>query len=310
VLAPVEIDDRGLAVAVADTHGAAPDWARRLESAVKEQSADVRRFIVASLDSFAARIVSDVRDGAPGPAAESVIAPAASVQPRIWPWLAALTLMSGIAIVCGAFWALTREELAKSYTEQRAFAAANAELTRARDELAATNKELSAAVAANAATVTPAAPTNARVEQVPYGEIPFDKGRLDALRDFLTKLEAQNFHGVVKITSSAGLYCLTGNATDGFVPANASVLVGKCDLVGNPFDESLTSQQRQSLAFANLVSGVRQRTAGTITVIIDPAGNPRPAVQYPPRNESITAGEWNRAAAANNRVEFLADAVP
>ena len=166
------------------------------------------------------------------------------------------------------------------------------------------------ATTSRSATVTPVAPTNARVEQVPYGEIPFDKGRLDALRDFLTKLEAQNFHGVVKITSSAGLYCLTGNATDGFAPANANVLVGKCDLVGNPFDESLTSQQRQSLAFANLVSGVRQRTAGAITVVIDAAGNPHPAVQYPPRNESITAGEWNRAAAANNRVEFLADSTP
>jgi CheY-like chemotaxis protein len=41
------------------------DWGRRVETAVKDQAVDVRRFIVASLDSFASRIVSDVRDSLP-----------------------------------------------------------------------------------------------------------------------------------------------------------------------------------------------------------------------------------------------------
>jgi hypothetical protein len=108
----------------------------------------------------------------------------------------------------------------------------------------------------------------------------------------------------VKITSVAGLYCLKGNATDGLTPAGANLLASKCDLVGNPFEESLSGQQRQSLAFANLIAGVRQRTAGAITVAIENAGTARPSTPYPARVESLTAGEWNRAAAANNRVEF------
>jgi hypothetical protein len=142
---------------------------------------------------------------------------------------------------------------------------------------------------------------------VPYGEIPFDRSRLDVLRDLLTKLEAQGFHGVVKITSLSGLFCLSGNAADGFTPAGASVLASKCDVVGNPFEESLSGQQRQSLAFANLIAGVRQRTAGAITVAIENAGSARPNTPYPQRVEALTAGEWNRAAAANNRVEFAAE---
>ncbi len=308
-LAPVEIDGRA---AVVDLRTAAPDWGRRVEAAVKEQSADMRRFIVASLDSFAARIVTDVGDGARVQAAESPVRPAPVARPRIWPWVSALIVTSGLAIACGVFWAMTREELTKSYAEQRALVAANMESKRARDELAATNKDLAAAAAANAAALPPPAAISAtaRTEPVPYGEIPFDKSRLEALRDFLAKLEAQGFRGAVKITSSAGLYCLNGNATDGFAPAGANVLVGKCDLMGNPFDESLTSQQRQSLAFANLVSGVRQRTGGAITVVIESTGNPRTFAPYPPRNESVTAGEWNRAAAANNRVEFSAEPAP
>ena len=74
-----------------------------------------------------------------------------------------------------------------------------------------------------------------------------------------------------------GLFCLGGNAADGFAPANAVLPAAKCDLVGNPFDESLTGQQRQSLAFANLIASVRQRTSGAITVAMENAGCTRPA---------------------------------
>ena len=111
----------------------------------------------------------------------------------------------------------------------------------------------------------------------------------------------------MKITNLSGLFCLSGNTADGFAPAAAGVLASKCDLVGNPFEESLSGQQRQSLAFANLIAGVRQRTAGAITVAIENAGSVRPSTPYPARVESLTAGEWNRAAAANNRVEFAAE---
>ena len=52
---------------------------------------------------------------------------------------------------------------------------------------------------------------------------------------------------------------------------------------------------------ANLIAGVRQRTAGAITVAIENGGSGRPLTSYPARTESLTAGEWNRAAAANNR---------
>jgi hypothetical protein len=156
-------------------------------------------------------------------------------------------------------------------------------------------------VGASAVAVAP------RAEPVPYGEIPFDRGRLEVLRELLGKLETQGFHGVVKITSLSGLFCLSGNTTDGFTPAGASLLASKCDVVGNPFEESLSGQQRQSLAFANLIAGVRQRTAGAITVAIENGGSARPSTPYPARVESLTAGEWNRAAAANNRVEFAAE---
>jgi hypothetical protein len=176
-------------------------------------------------------------------------------------------------------------------------------------------KDLTAAlqsVNAGAASAPIAGPISSasattRFEPVPYGEIPFDRSRLDVLREFLSKLETQQFHGVVHITNSTGAYCLTGNPTDGYVPASANLPIGKCDLIGNPFDESLSGQQRESLAFANLVAGVRQRSAGAIQVSMDPPIIGKGPTPYPQRTDALTAGEWNRAAAANNRVEFSAE---
>jgi len=290
-----------------------PDWGRRIEAAIKQQSVDLRRFIVASLDSFAGRVEADLRHEPPFP----VPVPPAAPPPNravIWPWVAGVAAVCLLAVLCVFFWSSTRDELGKARTEIASLKSANAELKQSSDRLTDMVRDLAATFAAG--TAPPGASTEAgpggaaglpRTEPVPYGELPFDRGRLDVLREVLSKLEAQNFHGVVRVSSSAGSFCLTGNAADGFAPAAASLPAAKCDLVGNPFEESLTTQQRQSLAFANLVAGVRQRTSGAISVVFENLTPSRPAVPYPPRNDSLTAGEWNRAAAANNRVEFAAE---
>jgi CheY-like chemotaxis protein len=312
-LAPVELEAGQPVTRAPGAAGPAAgvDWGRRVESAIKDQAVEVRRFIVATLDSFASRIVSDVRDSIPAPTLEFPAAPVRAARPA-WPWIAGTAAACLIAAALGAGWLAARDELAKSRTEVAALTSVNAELQRARTELSGTVKDLSAALAAaSAGTAPPGAagtsPFAPRIEPVPYGEIPFDRGRLDALRELLVKLETQGFRGVVKITSLAGLFCLSGNAADGFAPAGASLLASKCDVIGNPFEESLSGQQRQSLAFANLIAGMRQRTGGGITVAIENAGTGHPTVPYPTRGESLTAGEWNRVAVANNHVEFAAE---
>ena len=316
-LLPVEVDNSGAVTSapvvsnIADARSSAPDWGRRVEGTVKEQAADVRRFIVASLDSFASRIVHDVREALPGPTSEPAPILIPAPKPRIWPWVSALLGVCLIAVGCGVLLAMTREELAKSRADLAGMVSANTELQRSSQESSATIKDLTAALAAiQAAPAAASGTATSRVEPVPYGEIPFDRSRLDALRDFLSKLEAQGFRGVVRISNAAGQFCLGGNATDGYALAAANLPAGKCDLVGNPFDESLTSQQRQSLAFANLVASVRQRTAGAISVVIDNSGAAHAALPYPQRSDALTAGEWNRAAAANNRVDFVAEPSP
>jgi len=318
-LLPVDIESGSGIVRPAQPAGqagaasASVDWGRRLEVAVKDQSAELRRFVVTSLDSFASRIVSDLRDGPPTP--KPVAEPPTVLPPSparvVWPWALAAAVGVGAAAAFAVLWLQGRDEIAKTNAQLAALSATNAELNRNRQDLNETLKDLSTALAAPSATAGPsggatAAPV-ARAELVPYGELALDRSRVDVLREVLGKLEAQGFHGLVKIRTSAGAFCLTGNPTDGFVPAVPTLPFSKCDLVGNPLDDAASGQSRESLAFANLVAGIRQRTAGAIAVTIDATPNPRPAVPYPARGESLTAGEWNKAALANNRVEFVAE---
>jgi hypothetical protein len=317
---PVEIStepgtDRTVTTIAAAGSGGAQDWGRRVEAAVKQQSVDLRRFVVASLDSLAARLESDLRNAVPAPAPT----PEAAPPPRrsAWPWIFGAAGVCLLAALSTFLWMSTRDDLAKAHAELVELKAADAELKQTSDRLADSLKDLSAAVAASAmpgfgqASSAPGAGAGLpRSEPVPYGELPFDRSRLDVLRDVLTKLEAQNFRGVLKVTSLPGMFCLAGNASDGFAPAPAALLLSKCDLVGNPFEEALSGQQRQSIAFANLVAGVKQRTSGAITVAVENAASARAAVPYPARADSLTAGEWNRAAAANNRVEYAAETAP
>jgi CheY-like chemotaxis protein len=315
VLHPVEIDS-GVPVERPPPKpaGSAPiDWGRRIETAVKDQALDIRRFIVASLDSFSTRIVSEVRDTMPIQGTDPIAPPPPPPKPP-WAWITGILAACLIAAAFAASWVGTRNDLAGARAEVAGLKSSNAELQRSRLDLAAAVKDLTAALGAANSGAQAAAPTGAgvsssqpRVEAVPYGEIAFDRSRLEVLRDLLTKLEAQNFRGVVKITSSAGLFCLSGNATDGYAPAAPTLLVNRCDLVGNPLDDALSGQQRQSLAFANLVAGVRQRTAGAITVALESTGSGHPSTPYPARTESLTAADWNKAAAANNRVEFAVE---
>jgi hypothetical protein len=313
-LQPVEIENGTVTTIrpAAASPAAMTDWGRRFEGTVKDQAADMRRFMVASLDSFATRIVSDVRDAMP--VAKAAAEPPPFVPPPPAPQglriaVIAFAVAALVAAVFSAMWLGARTELARARAEVAGLTATNAELDRVRQDLAETVKDLTNALAVPPALQTASFGSGQSVpatmtEAVPYGEMPLDRSRLEVLRELIGKLQAQGFHGVVKVTSSAGAFCLTGNPADGFTPANATLPLSKCDTVGNPFEESLSGQQRQSLAFANLVAGVRTRTQGAITVAVDNNTSTRAVVPYPPRTDSVTAGDWNRAAAANNRVDF------
>ncbi|MGH8260429.1 MAG: hypothetical protein ACREUG_12155, partial [Steroidobacteraceae bacterium] len=78
-----------------------------------------------------------------------------------------------------------------------------------------------------------------------------------------------------------------------------------CDLVGPPqSDDDVPAPQRVPVAVADLAGELRSASHGAIDVQVLAGDAKATLVAYPPVSDSLTAGEWNRAAAANNRIEI------
>jgi CheY-like chemotaxis protein len=136
---------------------------------------------------------------------------------------------------------------------------------------------------------------------VPYGEVPLSQARVQRLQAMLDRLVAEGFHGKLSVTSFAGDFCVTGNALNGYALAHDQLPIRRCDLVGNPYDDSLTAGQRQSSEFSNAIANAGSK----VRIEVSTQGR-KPLVAYPPQSDKLTAGEWNRVAARNQRVEFTA----
>lgn len=280
--------------------------------ALAEQNVEIRRFVAASLDAFARRISSDARPPANSPADATIVidesAPAVPEPPSLrWPLVAAIAAVALLPTIVLAVLYTGTLQRTTQMMQSNAHLASVVEEQQA--QLATLQSSLKAVASASANESDPQAIPGAIVESepVPYGEAPLAGARLERLRELVTKLRSQDFRGRVRVSTYVGEFCLTGNGIEGYSMAADDLLMKRCDLVGNPFDDSLNTAQRQSVAFANLLSTVKQQTGDGLTIEVAYVGR-RPHVPYPDgeRLNRATAGEWNRVAAQNNRVEFAA----
>ena len=270
-----------------------------VEAMLKEQSLELRRFMVAALDSQAQRLIAELKHHEPEvPVTPPPLEIVGSARP--WPWITAFaaTLLA-LVVLAGLYW-------------QSAQTARDVELARSRleRESAALQSTLEQVREAGRARAPEEAPAPATVQRprieilpVPYGEAPLSAGRLEALRTLLAGLERDGFAGTVTVETVAGQFCLMGDADEGYSLAPPDQPVSACDYRGNPYDESLTGASRQPVAFANLVASVRRRTDGRIQLSLQQGAADHAIVAYPATGRA-TAGAWNEAASANNRVEI------
>jgi CheY-like chemotaxis protein len=252
----------------------------------------LRRWLHARLESQTDRITAELQallprqNGAPGAG-----------------WLAGVAVVACImALVALGLW----------WSDHTRLEAARAQLMQLRQTLAAPTAAAPAAAApppaAAAVTagndVSTAAP-KPLVLQVPYGADALGGPRLAVIRQMLDRLVAGHVTGVVQIRTYAGRFCLKGDLVNGYALAPDKTPFAQCDVVGNPADDALPPAQRMPLALANLIAGIRDSSHGALDVetsVGDPATLKK---QYPTVTEELTAGEWNRAGKANNRVEIL-----
>jgi CheY-like chemotaxis protein len=276
---------------------------------LKEHNTEMRRFVLASLEAFARRISTELKPAAATPATpapEPIEAPPPPPPSSRWPLvagIAALALLPTFVLAVIHTRTLNAmSELAQSNTRLAAFAEEQ-QLQLAALRQAVQGREVQIATAAAVR------PTEANVESepVPYGEAPLSGARLERLREMIAQLKAGGFRGTVKIATYVGEFCLVGNGIEGYSMAADDLPASRCDLRGNPFDDGLSAAQRQSLPFANLIASLRQDKSDTVRVEVEHEGR-KPAVPYPRGDQlaKVSAGDWNKIAAQNNRVEFAA----
>ena len=309
------------------------------ETTLREQFAELRRALVAGVDTQTERITAEVRalllEAFPPAAPPGAATPASLRSGPQWGWIIA-SLALAIALATTALWwqqinqlralrgevAQLRQDLIGEPDETGAATLGSnrgptgkgttADKLNAAKRASALDGEglrgaEGASTNANGGGPPPRAlPTEAKplVISVPYGADALGGSRFELIRQLLDRLVKENHSGVVDIKSFPGRFCLVGNANDGFSLAPDETPFSKCDAVGNPSDEALSPAQRTPLPFANLVGAVRNTSHKTIDVQASAGDATATIAQYPPLSPELTAGEWNRAGGANNRVEI------
>jgi CheY-like chemotaxis protein len=311
------------AVEASGPDGAPPPGSKPLtDTALRDLFADLRRALMASIDTQSERITSDVRmliqDAQLSPSSQS----GSSREGRSAWIVASLALLVALAGL-GLWWreANLRQELVTELADLKRApppVAAAPPAPPAQDPLntpllgePAGGVDESGETGAGARTAPTAQGTAAVgdddrpvIQPVPYGEDALAGPRLELLRQLFTRVAARNYRGIVEVRTFPGRFCLIGNANEGYSLAPDELVFSRCNIVGNPYDESLMPHQRESLGYANLVGEFRSATRGALDIRLTQGDASTTAVAYPQVSGTLTAGEWNRAAASNNRVEI------
>jgi CheY-like chemotaxis protein len=272
------------------------------DTALREHFADLRRTLVASIDTQSERITSDVRmllqDAMPN------FQPLMGPREARAPWIVACIALVIALGSAGLWWheARARKDLENQLAELKRATASDA-------------ADAANAVASGEAVVDAPLPngdvaTTAAVDErkpviipVPYGDDALSGSRLETLRQMVNRLVEKDAKAVVEVRTFGGRYCLVGNATEGFSVAPDDLPYARCSALGNPHEDAAQNGPRESLGFANLANDVRFSSHGAIRVQLSAGDAPGTAVAYPAVSAALTAGEWNRAATANNRIE-------
>ena len=275
-----------------------PDDQPLTDGALREQLADLRRAVISAGDDQADRIMAQAQQQA-GPGHGRLHALAWAV--------AAGACVAAVALAV-LLW--------RQSTQQRLLADEIAQLRAMQPPVVA---QVPADVAQGGQSQMPPAPSSPATGSAPglaaprplvlpvaYGEDPFSPPRLDVLRQQLDQLVAQGFHGVVEIHSYSGRFCLAGSAAEGYSVAPDDLPYSKCDAVAAAADATRLAG-RPPVGLADLMASFAAATHGVAQVqLVSGRGRAvEDSVAYPSVSDTLLAGEWNRAASANNRIEIL-----
>ncbi len=187
------------------------------------------------------------------------------------------------------------------------------ETTQRSSGLIASNAPLNATNAEAPGTHTRAAATDPRLIELiewaanrgdVYGfdEIPLSEARAESLSRAINYAASVGFDGRFLLRVHVGRFCMSFGPNAVAELAPPTLPVTQCEQIGWLPSEAFALGRRQTLTFAHTVVAA---TSGThIRIETASAGADEPAIPYPAVTESMSAGEWNRIAASNHRIEI------
>lgn len=291
-----------------------PELRSIIEATVGHQMRELRRFVGEAFDVHSERLATEIKaalrethaPAAVEPPALAPLPPPPDRLRRASPWLIAAAVLAALAFAL-QWWHQART----SSGLRTQLVSSEQKLLQAEHSL----QELQ-----NATPVLPLAPgstgaapaedgQSSMIDPVPFGETPLGGARLDHISQLLSRLVTTGFRGVVRVRTIPGRFCMVSGPGGSLLAAGDTLPYSKCEQIGSPRDNGSVGEW-QSVAFANMIATARASAAGKFDIQIS-AGTPDEVVAaYPAVSDALTAGEWNHAAAANNRVELHWQASP
>jgi hypothetical protein len=280
------------------------DLRELIQDLFDQQRAVIRRDLLDSYEAIATRVADEIRAPATEDESESRDRPVSSVQPAVR--LAIALMVAVIAVFAWLYW--QSDQSWQQARQENATLLARLEQQRAieTDGAIEVQRRLSNYQQSYSSTFRSSLDAIEWAVNLaahyPFGEIPLGDRRLAMVEELNERLLGIGYSGQVRIETHVGDFCLVPGGADGLIPAPDDLEVRNCERIGFNSDDATAHASRQSVAFANFLNIVEEQTAGQIRYIVAPRGNAEPMVDYPPLIPGVSAGEWNNAAMANNRV--------
>jgi CheY-like chemotaxis protein len=253
--------------------------------------------------------------GAPRTARVDSVADATAKPGRVWPWnLYLQRALIVLVLLLPSVWYFERSQQA-----ERLYRQAQSENQLLRDEQRAERTTAEAREASPPVVVQEVEPHRERKAQREwldtvawalnlhgqYGlnDEPLGDERLALVRELVARLAAAGFRGSVRLETHVGEFCLVSDEQGNYRLPNDSLDLARCEVVTYP--PALAEQRglRQSPAFARYLA--ERRSSNPIQIVTVSLGTSRPLLTYPDSSSGQTAGDWNRVARINQRVEIV-----
>jgi len=139
--------------------------------------------------------------------------------------------------------------------------------------------------------------------QYGYNDEPLGDARLALLRELIARLVAAGYQGTVRLETHIGEFCLVRDEQGNVHEPVDGLSFSRCEVVSYPPAQAVQLSRRQSPSFARYLAD--RRPGNPIQITVEPNGASRPLESYPESSGVQTAGDWNRIARLNQRVEIV-----